>query len=304
MYKNHKSQKGLTLIEILVAMALSAIVMTMAISIFISSKINYQHTKTLAQNDVKTLNVQKLLYDAIENAGLSCKYGTQTQQYINRTTENLNDLSFIANKSAVRFGNIASIGSYMNHTLSARSPGLVYQEDSDYIMVKNEYLATSLESKPLSYTLNIKQPLDVTRNDYLAICNNDQIDVVKATASNDTGNQIKLAAAPLGDYNRGDYVGKLGINIFYIADTGEKDDLGQTVYGFFLYSKNGSGLANTQLLVDDVSDLKISFVNTYRNKLRWKHLYKNVDLQNVDAKALRITFKIKGRKFEKVILLK
>jgi prepilin-type N-terminal cleavage/methylation domain-containing protein len=302
MFKTNRLQKGVTLIEVLVAMTVSAIVMAMAISIFLSTKKSYQHTKTVAQDDVKVLNIQELLYNAITNAGLSCKYGTQTQKYINRTIENLNDLGFVANKSAVRFGDIASIGSYLKYTLPVTSQGLLYQEGSDYIMVKNESLSASLDSKPTSYTLNVDHPLEPAANDFLAICNDDEIDIVKVTASND--NQIKLAAAPLGDYNRGDYVGKLAVNIFYIADTGEKDKFGHSEDGLFLYTKNGSGLANSQLLVSGVSNLKISFANTYRKKLRWKQIYKTTDLEDVDSSALRITFKIKGKKFEKVILLK
>ncbi|QLE79846.1 prepilin-type N-terminal cleavage/methylation domain-containing protein [Francisella sp. Scap27] len=302
MFKINRLQKGITLVEILVAMTVSAIVMTMAVSIFLSSKKNYQHTKTVAQNDVKVLNTQELLYNAITNAGLSCKYGTQTQRYINRTTENLNDLNFAVNKSAVRFGDIASIGSYLKYTLPVKSQGLLYQEDSDYVMVKNESLSASLESKPTSYTLNVDNTLEPAANDFLAICNDDEIDIVKATASNN--NQIKLAAAPLGDYHRGDYVGKFAVNIFYIADTGEKDKLGHTIEGLFLYTKNGSGLANSQLLISGVSNLKVSFANTYRNKLRWKQIYNTTDLEDGDSSALRITFKIKGKKFEKVILLK
>lgn len=298
-----KLQGGVTIVELLVALTVSVIVLSMAINIYLSYKKNYQKTKTIAQNDVKVLNVQKLLYDAIEKAGLSCKYGTQTQQYINRTTDNLNDLSFLANKSRVRFGDVANIASYIRYTLPADiKEGIVYQSNTDYIMVKKEYLSAALESKPTSYTILTDKLLNVTKNDYLAICNNDQIDIVKATATID--NQIKLAAAPLSEYNRNDYVGKVGVDIYYIADTGKRDKLDNTIYGLFLYTKKGSELATSQLLIDGVSDLKVSYADTYRQKMHWKYIYKNKNINDIDSKALRVTFKIKGKKFEKVILLK
>lgn len=51
--------KGVTLVEILVAVTISVIVITMATNVYLSSKKNYKKTKSKTDLDVKELTTKK-----------------------------------------------------------------------------------------------------------------------------------------------------------------------------------------------------------------------------------------------------
>ena len=97
--------RGFTLVELMVAVTISAIVIVIviviAVNIYFSAKHNYQKTKQETEQDIKALVTKKIFYDTIINAGLSCKYGSKKQQYINTTAENQGNANFIYNGLAI-----------------------------------------------------------------------------------------------------------------------------------------------------------------------------------------------------------
>ncbi|AHH46948.1 N-terminal cleavage protein [Francisella tularensis subsp. holarctica PHIT-FT049] len=253
--------RGFTLVELMVAVTISAIVM--AINIYFSAKQNYQKTKQGADQDIKALVTKKIFYDALINAGLSCKYGSKKQQYINKTAENQINANFIYNGSAIRIGKISEITDLIQDSLGDNK-GFLYQYDTNYIMVKSEKSFTSLASTPI----NLSLPLATSQQ-----------------------------------WHSGDYVGKFSIQIFYIAATHDPKDSQKIIYSLYMYNREGSANAVTYPLVDGVSDLNVSYALIDKDNLAWRDIATATDLDDLKTKALKISFKIDDKYFEKIILL-
>ncbi|WP_150466780.1 PilW family protein [Francisella sp. SYW-9] len=296
------SSKGVTLVELLVAITISAIVITMAINIYLSSKKVYEESKQKTSLDIRQLTAKKIFYDAVTNAGLSCKYGAKNQKYINRTGENTTSFDFMYDSSPVRVGNISSIGNFLENSFKGQR-GSLYQPGTDYIMIKSEDTFTSLVMKPINLNLYLNSTEQLEKDDYLALCNNDDINLVKIAHVDKKHKKISLAIAPQSEYHKGDYVGKYGIQIFYIAADNSRNTSGRLKYSLYLYTKDGSNPGVTYPIVDGVSDLKISYSILNRQHLHWRKITRNIDLDNIKAKALKISFKLEEKSVEKVILL-
>ncbi|API86152.1 PilW family protein [Francisella uliginis] len=305
MQKNinkNKFSKGITLVELLVAVTISAIVITMAINIYISSKKIYTQAKQKTDLDIKQLTTKRILYDAITNAGLSCKYGAKNQKYTNRTGENTVNFGFMYDSSPVRIGKVSSISSFLHDSLGNQE-GSLYQAGTDYIMIKSEDTFTSLASRPVNLNLHLDSIEQLEKNDYLALCNNNDINIVKIAGVNKKQNRVSLAIDPFSEYHKGDYVGKYSIQIFYIAASHDINNPDKLNYSLYLYTKDGSNKGVSYPIIDGVDDLKVSYSILNRQHLYWRSITRNIDLDDIKAKAIKISFKIKDKSFEKVILL-
>ena len=300
--KIKKTQQGVTLTELLVAMTISVIVVGMGFKIYKSSKQIYKLNKKSTVADVQELSAKKVIYDAISNAGLSCKYGAKTQKYLNRTGDFEVANDFVYDGSTVRVGNISQIGDYIKTILAGNCKGVCYQPNSDFIMLKKETSFARLEVAPVNLTLKLDKTVSWSQGDYLALCNNDDVDVVKVESNDRNLNNIRLAATAYSEYGKGDYIGKFDINILYIGDTGEKDARGNIIYSLNLFTNNSS-TSTSYALIDGVSNLKVSYALTDNKNLHWRSVRKTIDIDKTDYEALKVSFTVDDKKFERVILL-
>lgn len=294
------NSKGITLVELLVAITISVIVITMASSIYIAAKKSYQKAKIKSQIDVKELTTKKVFYDLITSAGLSCKYGFKNQKYINRTGDN--SFNFMYDGFGVRVGDISRVSNILQNSLGY-TDGAQYQPNTNYIMIKSEGSYTSLASRVINLSLILNQPQQWQAGDYLTLCNNNSIDIVKVAAINHTDNKVTLAKAPSNEYDKADYVGKYVIQILYIAFKPDPENPAKFDYGLYLFTKDSSNNGVSYPIVDGVYDLKISYSILNTKNITWKDIHKDIDLNQIKAKAIKISFKIKNKTFEKVILI-
>ena len=301
-HKTKKNQQGVTLTELLIAMTIAVIVVGMGFKIYLSSKQIYKSNKTSTVADVRELSAKKVIYDAITNAGLSCKYGAKTQKYINRTGDFEVPNDFVYDNSTIRIGNISQIGDYIKTSLAGNCKGLCYQPNSDFIMLKKEDSFARLAVAPVNLTLKLDNSVNWGQGDYLALCNSDEINIVKVENNDKEFDDIRLAATPYSEYGKGDYVGKFDVNIFYIGDTGEKDEGGNILYSLNLFFNNGN-TSSIYALIDGVSDLKVSYALINNKNLHWRDIEKTIDIEKTDYEALKVTFKVNDNRFERVILL-
>ena len=301
-HKTKKNQQGVTLTELLIAMTIAVIVVGMGFKIYLSSKQIYKSNKTSTVADVRELSAKKVIYDAITNAGLSCKYGAKTQKYINRTGDFEVPNDFVYDNSTIRIGNISQIGDYIKTSLAGNCKGLCYQPNSDFIMLKKEDSFARLAVAPVNLTLKLDNSVNWGQGDYLALCNSDEINIVKVENNDKEFDDIRLAATPYSEYGKGDYVGKFDVNIFYIGDTGEKDEGGNILYSLNLFFNNGN-TSTIYALIDGVSDLKVSYALINNKNLHWRDIEKTIDIEKTDYEALKVTFKVNDNRFERVILL-
>lgn len=202
-------------------------------------------------------------------------------------------------------GNISEIGQYLKTSLADSRKGLSYQPNTDFIMIKKESSFARLVTAPINLTLKVDKRVEWKQGDYLALCNNDEVDIVKVQARVDNDkklNDIRLAATAYSEYGKGDYVGKFDINIFYINSVGKKDQQGNVLYSLNLFTNNGD-TSSSSPLIDGVSDLKVSYAFINNKHLHWRNVEKIIDLDKSDYEALKVSFMVNNKKFERVIIL-
>jgi type IV pilus assembly protein PilW len=118
--------KGLTIVELLISTAITIIVLSMAINIYVSIKNNYTQNKDKIENEVKELVVKNTLYDFIKNTGFACKYGTRYQSVTDSTGDSLE--AFFLDVDSVRVGNMPlPSGSSIAGALEEECSGELYR---------------------------------------------------------------------------------------------------------------------------------------------------------------------------------
>ncbi|MDE5024884.1 prepilin-type cleavage/methylation domain-containing protein, partial [Francisella tularensis subsp. holarctica] len=71
----------------------------------------------------------------------------------------------------------------------------------------------------------------------------------------------------------------------------------------YMYYREGSANAVTYFHVDGVSDLNVSYALIDIDNLAWRVIATATDLDDLKTNALKISFKIVDKYFEKIILL-
>lgn len=297
-----KHYKGLSLVELLVAVTLSIIASSIAISIYLNIKDFYTSSTEKADTNVKELTVKQAIYDSIVNSGLSCPFGTSYQTYTNNTGDDLSGDAFLTDSSNIRIGPISpSVSNSLETNLGSNCLGTCYQANTDYIMIRREVSSTELSTNNINSTLTLDSTSDINNGDYLALCNSSQIDLVKVTNVN--SNNVTLTNPPSSQYITGDYAGKFEILLFYIGDSGRINADGSHIYSLFLYIKSGSSASQSYELVSDVEDLNVYYSSVENNNLTWNHITTDTDIDDLTTDALKFTFVIKGETFSRIVIL-
>jgi type IV pilus assembly protein PilW len=109
-------------------------------------------------------------------------------------------------------------------------------------------------------TLQLNSVEGLADNDYLLLCNNDRINLVKAADVNSSSKIVTLNSAYSGStYYYGDYTGKYSFNIIYIRKTGETDNNGNDIYGLYVYIKDSGAGGKSYELIRGVEQLRVEY---------------------------------------------
>ena len=90
--KSNNKNAGFTLPELMVSMVITAVVMAMAIGIYIDMR--KQYIKLCDKHKIYTnqLLIKQIFYNAIGHAGFTTKYGDIYQQLVDNSGDNFGDI--------------------------------------------------------------------------------------------------------------------------------------------------------------------------------------------------------------------
>lgn len=287
--------KGLTLVELLVATTISILVISISVNIYASVKNNYNIAATQTTANIAQLSTKKTLKRAIKTAGLSCGYGSVIESYINRTTDDISPDSFLIDSSSIRIGKINSLADMLNLI------GQKYQGNTDYVMVKTQvYQSHLLQSLNDTETM-VDSVSGVIKGDYLAVCNDNEIDLLKAKSINTNLKQIEFEQTPASQFSSGNYIGKFQVQTYYIGDTGRVEN-NKPVYALYVNIQEGD-TSQSYELITGVSNLQIYYADINQNDINWIHITNDIDVDKLDTKALQIRFDVENKQYKRTILL-
>ena len=295
---------GVTLVELLVATAISTIIFSMAITIYISTKGEYNEHKDKIAIEVKELTTKKLVDDFVKSGGFACKFGyTNQTPYIDRTGDSLESY-FLGSGSSVRVGPLPFTGtSNLPSALQSVDCSDCSQPDTDYILIRTEEKHTKLTANnTLSTSLNLDDVDSLAADDYLALCNKDQMNLVKISSVS-SGGAITLSQSPSDSiYYAGDYAGKYELQILYTKNTGEQDGAGNDIYSLYVYVKEGASQGISYELVRGVKDLQVEYATVSGGNIIWDKVTTDVELDSSYV-AIKVSFTIDGELFSKIVVL-
>ncbi|AIT09935.1 N-terminal cleavage protein [Candidatus Francisella endociliophora] len=331
--KKYKKFAGFTLPELMVSMVIAALVMGMALNIYIDMK--RQYTKLSAKHEINTnqLMIKQIFYNAIGHAGFTTKYGDIYQELVDNSGDNFGDI----------FGKmgIITIGKAPLENIQGLPEGLTLsveackerksqeadlknmninesvhcvQPDTDFLMIQRSSIDSNLKTnssnnifKVNEFEKSILPEKDISMNDYLVLCNANECQLNKVGAV--TGDFVSTARRVEDKFKVGDYVGKYMLEVFYIAANGQKDKDGNPKYSLYEYIKQNSDDSSIYELVSDVSDMKVEYVlnsdiKQGDPKLKWQSIDKDfIKVRSDTVAALKISFKVSGQSTSKIFLV-
>ena len=330
-----KSNKvsGFTLPELMVSMVIAAIVMSMAIGIYINMKQQYSKLNERHRINSDQLMVKQIFYNAIGHAGYITKYGDLHQQFVDNSGDNLEDI--FGKMGVITIGKapiegVSSLPEGMTLPFDAcqqlkddqkdlKSMGLdkeihCIEPNTDYLVIQRSSLNSSLKTnssnnifKVNNFQKNISPERDISIDDYLVLCNAFECDLVKAGAI--TGDFVSTTTRIENKFKVGDYVGKYVLEIFFVAANGKKDKDGKELYSLYEYIKQNSNDSSMYELINNVSDLKIQYVlnsdvHQGSAELNWQQIEKEpINVRSDTIAALKISFKVSGQSTSKIFLV-
>ncbi len=296
--------KGMSLVELLVATAILLVVSSMATTIYIGSKEQYNRLKDQTFVEVNELTTKKLVSDFINNAGFACKFGyTNQTPYIDRTGDSLESY-FLGSGSSIRVGSLPfATSSNLAGSLESGCTGDCYQTGTDYILIRTEEKHTKLTANnSLSTSLELDDVDSLAADDYLALCNKDQMNLVKISSVS-SGGTITLSQSPSDSiYYAGDYAGKYELQVLYTRDTGEQNDDGNDIYSLYAYVKEGASQGIFYELVRGVKDLQVEYATVSGSNITWNAVSSDIEL-DTSYVAIKVLFTIDGKSFSKIVVL-
>ncbi|AXA33444.1 PilW family protein [Francisella adeliensis] len=303
--KNLNSIKGLTLVELLISAVIAIIVLSMALSVYISAKEEYNLLKERTDIEVKQLATKRLLQDFITSAGFASKFGSASQQYLDRTGDSL-DSFFLPSGSAIRVGTLPiATSSHISGALEDGCTGECFQSDTDYIMVRKEDSHTKLiANNSLATSLELESIADLEVDDYLLLSNKDDANLVKIASINSGSSVITLDTSPQNTiYYKGDYAGKYNFQIMYVRNTGEQDDDGNDIFALYVFIKSSSARGISYELVRGVNNLQVEPASVVDEVITWNAITSNVDVNSQDMPAIKVSFDIDDQSFSRILVL-
>lgn len=331
--KNSKKIAGFTLPELMVSMVIAAIVMTMAIGIYIDMKKQYIKLSDKHEINTSQLMVKQIFYNALGNSGFETKYGDMYQDLVDNSGDNFGDI--FGKMGVVTIGKapmegvqslpdgltlpVETCNQRKSHEAELKSMNInenihCVQPDTDFLMIQRSSIDSTLKTnssnnifKLNEFEKNILPEKDISMDDYLVLCNAVECDLVKTSAV--TGDFVSTTRRIEDKFEIGDYVGKYALEVFYVAATGKRDEKGNDTYSLYEYIKQNSNDSSIYELISNVSDMKIQYVlnsdiERGDTKLKWQALKKDpVNVRSDTIAALKISFKVSGKQTSKIFLL-
>jgi Tfp pilus assembly protein PilW len=297
LLKSNKKISGLSLVELLVASTISILVIGMSVTVFASAKKNYVAATTSANANVDQLSVKRILYRSIRTAGISCSYGASITNFHDSTADDIATNSFLLDSSNIRVGKVSSLAGVLDN------PGVTYEPNTNYIMVKTETSSSKLVDKVENSNVKLEFSDNLSDGDYLALCTDDSVDLVKVESNDSESDSIELVQNPSNSYDPGDYVGKYQVTTFYTAETGRVDKDGQLIYALYVYIQDGQNVVNKEV-IEGVKNLKVNSANVSDGNVTWEPITSDEDFDRLNAKkALQIQFTLNNYSYKKTIFL-
>ncbi|AXA33572.1 PilW family protein [Francisella adeliensis] len=329
----YKKIAGFTLPELMVSMVIAALVMGMALNIYIDMKNQYNKLDKKHQMNTKQLMIKQIFYNAIGGAGFASKYGDMYQGLVDNSGDNFGDIFgktgiITIGKSPIT--NMPSLPGDLkldseqckqkqkdNKNLESMS---IYTElhcvqpKTDFIMIQRTTLDSSLKTnssnnifKLNEFRKDVSPEQDIKANDYLVLCNATECELEKVSAI--TGDFVSTSQRIEDKFKESDYVGKYILETFFIADTGRKDRYNKEIYALYEFVKQGPDDTSAYELIDGVSDLSIKYVFNKDIKqgdstIKWQKIKDKLIIVRSDKiAALKLSFKVDGKEFSKIYLM-
>lgn len=246
--KNQNVQliRGFSLLELLLAMALSAVVITLLVQVYLTTQNFNRITNDLAhfQEDLRMVSYN--LTKNIQMAGYVGCIGIKDLQLKNHTTFEFNA------QNIIRGFDSQSVPSYLKGKVLTGTDVIIVQRAGDDPTILTALVAPNADS------ITVKNNPATQDNKMLLIsdCVNGDLFIAK----NEIGDRIYLASGKIGQAYQNKAliteISRFAELAYFVAPTGDYDVKGNPIYSlYFLLNKNG----DKQELITGISGMNIQY---------------------------------------------
>ena len=288
-------QKGISLIELMVAAAISILVINAAVITFTSVKKAYSDVSATNETDVKALTVQLVFDKALSNNGFACPFGLEN---IVQGAATAGANMFVFYDDAVSVGD--AVTGPQGITLS------LAQANTNYLAIqKSNGYTTVASSNGKSITL-AQEIVGLEADDYLVSCSSRSVELLSVDSIvNDTDVTLFKEPASPRFIGIGDFISSYELNIYYIRDTERNTPAGDKIYSLYVYTQTATNNVDIHELVEGVTNLQIYAVKTEdivkEQEIAWGSPVDAVTKIDSSYNALRISFDVGDAVVSKII---
>lgn len=192
----------------MVLMVIVAIVMVMAIGIYIDMKNQYIKLSDKHKININQLLIKQIFYNAISHVGFTTKYGDIYKQLVNNSWDNFGDIFgkigiITIGKAPIQ--ELEGLLKRLSLSVEACKERMLYDEDLinmnikesihcvqpgiDFLMIQRSSLDSTLKTNSSNNIFKINEfqkdtlpEKDLKANDYLVLCNVFECELVKVSA--------------------------------------------------------------------------------------------------------------------------
>ena len=288
-----RCQKGLTLVELLIASVISIVVINMSVVTFIQVKNSHKNVENMNARNSKALMVEEIIERALLNNSFACSSASGDLTFADNTGDSIAIFDDgIISAGVMPFDD--AIYGFLPATMETGCTTDCAELGSNYLAIQRDDNLSIIDSVQNSIT---RVPSNfgggVGVNDYVVTCSATDISLMRVIARTDT--ELTTVVVPDPVSAEGQYIGDYVLNIFYTRDSSATYANGDAIMSLYLYQMRSSGGGLSYELVRGVSNFTVETIRSddivIGSVLDWQSVAATINVDS-DFEAIRISFDV------------
>ncbi|MBK2123828.1 hypothetical protein [Fangia hongkongensis] len=283
MYRFNPKQKGATLIQLLVGLAVAAFVILMVERMYFVLRAKYYNNVSALEENTKALELSQAIRSSIDDATTPSSFGMWPWQIktLRVPGESFNPLNYPPVYAATSLTNL-NLSSQVSGTDILLIQGVLASETTTSVIMSS------------STSVNIPTNMSIGSSDYVLLADDSGYELMKS-ASNSTGSSVTVTQGPSRDFAIGSYLAHYQTLVFYLYQDGADEDV-------YLLTDNA---ASGDELLQKIEDFQIEYyLNGAWSAVSSETTSGYVDSWYKEVKGIRVSYSVNGKAYTAIVAIK
>ncbi len=281
MYRFNPKQKGATLIQLLVGLAVAAFVILMVERMYFVLRAKYYNNVSALEENTKALELSQAIRSSVDDATTPSSFGMWPWQIktLRVPGESFNPLNYPPVYAATSLTNL---------NLSSQVSG------TDILLIQGVLASESLTEDLTAGETGIDTSLSIGSSDYVLLADDSGYELMKS-ASSSTGSSVTVTQGPSRPFAIGSYLAHYQTLVFYLYQDGADEDV-------YLLTDNA---ASGDELLQKIEDFQIEYyLNGAWSAVSSEATSGYVDSWYKEVKGIRVSYSINSKAYTAIVAIK